>query len=281
MKIRITSDSTCDLGEHVQKRDIGIMPLQVNLGDKSYRDGVDIVPEDIFKFVAETNVLPKTAAPSIGEYEEFFKKELETADVVIHFNISSKSSGSHNFAKMAAEEFAGKVYVIDSKALSSGQGLLVLKACDLRDEGKSVEEIVDACMQLRDCVNTSFVPDSLEYLHKGGRVSGMVKTVAGVFKIHPLIYMDDGQLVPGKKYKGKMNILLKQYVEDLKEKYPSYDKTRCFVTHSTADKEVVEEVKAKVKELFTFDEVLETVAGSIVTSHCGQGTIGVIFIYNN
>lgn len=281
MKIRITSDSTCDLGEHVQKRDIGIMPFQVNLGDKAYRDGVDIVPEDIFKFVAETNVLPKTAAPSIGEYEEFFKKELETADVVIHFNISSKSSGSHNFAKMAAEEFAGKVYVIDSKALSSGQGLLVLKACDLRDEGKSVEEIVDACMQLRDCVNTSFVPDSLEYLHKGGRVSGMVKTVAGMFKIHPLIYMDDGQLVPGKKYKGKMNILLKQYVDDLKEKYPSYDKTRCFVTHSTADKELVEEVKAKVKELFTFDEVLETVAGSIVTSHCGQGTIGVIFIYNN
>lgn len=280
MKIRITSDSTCDLGEHVQKRDIGIMPFQVNLGDKAYRDGVDIVPEDIFKFVAETNVLPKTAAPSIGEYEEFFKKELETADVVIHFNISSKSSGSHNFAKMAAEEFAGKVYVIDSKALSSGQGLLVLKACDLRDEGKSVEEIVDACMQLRDYVNTSFVPDSLEYLHKGGRVSGMVKTVAGMFKIHPLIYMDDGQLVPGKKYKGKMNILLKQYVEDLKEKYPSYDKTRCFVTHSTADKEVVEEVKAKVKELFTFDEVLETVAGSIVTSHCGQGTIGVLFIYN-
>lgn len=280
MKIRITSDSTCDLGEHVQKRDIGIMPLQVNLGDKAYRDGVDIVPEDIFKFVAETNVLPKTAAPSIGEYEEFFKKELETADVVIHFNISSKSSGSHNFAKTAAEEFAGKVYVIDSKALSSGQGLLVLKACDLRDEGKSAEEIVDTCMQLRDYVNTSFVPDSLEYLHKGGRVSGMVKTVAGMFKIHPLIYMEDGQLIPGKKYKGKMNVLLKQYVDDLKEKYPSYDKTRCFVTHSTAEKELVEEIKQKVKETFEFDEILETVAGSIVTSHCGQGTIGVLFIYN-
>ena len=214
MKIKITSDSTCDLNEHVQQRDIGIVPLQVNLGDKAYRDGVDIVPEDIFKFVAETNILPKTAAPSIGDYEEFFKKQLETNDVVIHFNISSKSSGSHNFAKMAAEEFNGKVYVIDSKSLSTGQGLLVLKACDMRDAGKSAEEIVDACMQLRECINTSFVPDSLEYLHKGGRVSGMVKTVAGVFKIHPLIYMDDGQLVPGKKYKGKMNILLKQYVDD-------------------------------------------------------------------
>ena len=280
MKIRITSDSTCDLGALVKERNIGIMPLQVNLGDKTYRDGVDIVPEDIFKFVAVKNILPKTAAPSIGEYEEFFKKELEEYDVVIHLNISSKSSGSYNFAKTAAEEFGDKVYVIDSKSLSSGQGLLVMKACDMRDVGKSAEEIVDAILQLREQVNTSFVPDTLEYLHKGGRVSGMVKTVAGMFKIHPLIYMEDGQLVPGKKYKGKMNILIKQYIEDLKAQYPSYDKTRCFIAHSTADKELVDTVKEKIKELFEFDEVLESVAGSIVTSHCGQGTLGVLFIYN-
>ena len=280
MKIRITSDSTCDLNHLIQERNIGIMPLQVNLGEKAYRDGVDIVPEDIFKFVAETNILPKTAAPSIGDYEEFFKKNLEEYDTIIHFNISSKSSGSYNFAKTAAEEFGNKVYVIDSKALSAGQGLLVMKACDMRDAGKSAEEIVDAVLQLREQVNTSFVPDSLEYLHKGGRVSGMVKTVAGMFKIHPLIYMEDGQLVPGKKYKGKMNILIKQYVEDLRAQYPSYDKTRCFIAHSTADKELVDTVKEKIKELFEFDEVLESVAGSIVTSHCGQGTIGVLFIYN-
>ena len=124
---------------------------------------------------------------------------------------------------------------------------------------------------MRERINTSFVPDNLEYLYKGGRVSGMVKTVAGMFKIHPLIEMDDGQLVPGKKYKGKMSVLIKQY---------NYDKTRCFITHSTAEPELVEAAKEKVKELFDFDEVIETVAGSIVTSHCGKGTLGVLFVYN-
>lgn len=280
MKIRITSDSTCDLNHLVEERNIGIMALQVNLGENAYRDGVDITPEKIFAFVAETGTLPKTAAPSIGEYEEFFEKELAGYDALIHINISSKSSGSHNFAKSAAEAFNGKVYVVDSKALSSGQGLLVLKACDLRDEGKSAEEIVKTLEEVRERINTSFVPDNLDYLHKGGRVSGMVKTVAGMFKIHPQILMEDGQLVPGKKYKGKMSVLIKQYVDDLKEKYPSYDKTRCFVTHSSAERDLVEAAKEKVKEVFEFDEIIETVAGSIITSHCGKGTLGVLFVYN-
>ena len=280
MKIRITSDSTCDLNHLVEERNIGILPLQVNLGSDAFRDGVDITPEKIFAFVAETGTLPKTAAPSIGEYEEFFAKELEGYDALIHLNISSKSSGSHNFAKNAAESFGGKVYVVDSKALSTGQGLLVLKACDLRDEGKSPEGIVAALEEVRERINTSFVPDNLDYLHKGGRVSGMVKTVAGMFKIHPQILMDDGQLVPGKKYKGKMSVLIKQYVDDLKELYPNYDKSRCFVTHSTADRELVDAAIAKVKETFEFDEIIETVAGSIITSHCGKGTLGVLFVYN-
>jgi DegV family protein with EDD domain len=279
MAIRITSDSTCDLNHLVEERNIGILALQVNLGANAYRDGVDITPEDIFAFVEQTKELPKTSAPSIGDYEDFFKAQLEFGDEVIHFNISSKSSGSHSFAKQAAESFGGKVHVIDSKALSSGQGLLVLKACDLRDEGKSADEIVAYIEELRERVNTSFVPDNLDYLHKGGRVSGMVKTVAAMFKIHPLIYMEDGQLVPGKKYKGKMSFLIKQYVNDLKEMYPNYDKSRCFVTHSSADKELVDAAKAQVKEVFEFDEIIETVAGSIITSHCGKGTLGVLFVY--
>ena len=281
MAIRITSDSTCDLGVYVQERNIGILPLTVNLGEKSYKDGVDITPEDIFAFVAETKQLPKTAAPSIGDYEEFFAQQLALGyDEIIHFNISKKSSGSHNMALQAAESFGGKVRVIDSMALSSGQGLLVMRACDLRDAGKTAAEIEEDILEVRRRVNTSFVPDSLDYLHKGGRVSGMLKVAAAAFKIHPLIVMEEGQLISGGKYKGKMSVLIKQYVEDLKERYPSYDKTRCFVTHSFADKEIVDAAKAKVAELFEFDEVLETVAGSIVTSHCGQGTLGVLFIYN-
>ena len=281
MAIGITSDSTCDLGHLVQERNIGILPLQVNLGANSYRDGIDITPADIFAFVAESRQLPKTAAPSIGDYEEFFAEQLKEYDEVIHFNISSKSSGSHNMAKQAAEAFGGKVHVVDSMALSSGQGLLVMKACDLRDEGKSAAEIVEAVNEIRTHINTSFVPDSLDYLHKGGRVSGMVKLAAAAFKIHPLIMMDEGQLVPGGKYRGKMTVLIKQYIEDLKAKYPSYDKTRCFITHSSAEQDLVDVAKAKVAELFDFDEVIETVAGLIVTSHCGKGTLGVLFIYNN
>ncbi len=279
MSIRITSDSTCDLGHLVTERNIGILPLQVNLDADSFYDGVDITPQDIFNFVAEKKILPKTSAPSIGDYEEFFAKQLESCDEVIHFNISAKSSGSHNMAKQAAESFNGKVHVVDSMALSSGQGLLVMKAADMRDAGKSADEIVAAVEEIRTHVNTSFIPDSLDYLHKGGRVSGMVKLAAGLFKIHPLIMMDNGQLVPGKKYKGKMSVIIKQYVEDLYNMYPKYDKTRCFVTHSTADPELVATAKEKVQELFKFDEVIETVAGSIVTSHCGRNTLGVLFVY--
>ena len=278
MAIRITSDSTCDLGELAQQYGIGILPLQVNLDADSYYDGIDITPQDIFNFVAEKKILPKTSAPSIGDYEEFFKKQLEGVDEVIHFNISAKSSGSHNMAKQAAESFNGKVRVIDSMALSSGQGLLVIRAAELRDEGKTAEEIEEEIKVLRTKVNTSFVPDSLDYLHKGGRCSGMVNFAANILKIHPLIYMENGQLLPGKKYRGKMNMCIKQYIADLKERYPNYDKTRCFVTHSSADEDLVQLAKDLVKENFEFDEVLETVAGSIITSHCGRNTLGVLFI---
>ena len=280
MKIRITSDSTCDLNELVKTRDIGILPLQVHLDDKSYRDGVDITPQDIFDFVAKTKILPKTSAPSVGEYEEFFEKELKGYDELIHFNISSKASGSYNFAVEASKSFGGKVRVIDSKALSSGQGLLVLKAADMRDEGKTGEEIEKAMCDFRDRTNTSFVPDTLEYLHKGGRCSSMKMLAANILKIHPKIVMEDGKLQQGGTCKGNMDRCLSKYIEELAATYPSYDKTRCFVTHSSADSAVVDMAKKKVAELFQFDEIIETVAGSIITSHCGKGTLGVLFIYN-
>ena len=156
MSIRITTDSTCDLGESIQKRGIGVVPLSVILGPKTYKDGIDIVPQDIFSYVAKTNELPKTAAPSIGDYEDFFRPYVENGDTVIHFNISSKSSSSYSSAVGAAKLFGDKVHIVDSKALSSGQGLLVMKACDLAEEGKSAEEIVNTVNILRDKVNTSF-----------------------------------------------------------------------------------------------------------------------------
>ena len=280
MKIKITSDSTCDLGDElIAQNNIGIFAQQVILGEKSYRDGIDITPQDIFGYVAANGVLPKTAAGSSDEYGAFFKKQLEGYDALIHFNISSKASSSHSAACIAAKNFKDKVYVIDSKALSTGQGLLVMKACDLREEGMDAKDIVKRITELTPLVNTSFVPDDLNYLHKGGRCSLAAMLGAKVLKLHPLIEEDkEGQLVARKKYMGSMERCIKTYIHDLRDQYRRYDKTRCFITHSSADKELVDIAKREVAQMFEFDKVIETVAGSIITSHCGRNTLGVLFI---
>lgn len=276
--IRISSDSTCDLDYLSKEKGIDIMPIKVVLDAETYYDGVDITPQNIFAFVEKTKILPKTAAASELEFVDYFKKLTENGDEVIHFNISSKSSVTHQCAKNAAENFGGKVRVIDSKALSSGQGLLVMKALDFRNEGYTLDEIEEKITALIDKVNTSFVPDRLDYLYKGGRCSRMEMYGANLLKIHPMIVMKEGTLVVKRKLRGKMKICIRQYIEDLKAEYPEYDKTRCFITHSNADEEVIETAKKAVEELFDFDEVLITNAGSVVTSHCGRNTLGVVFI---
>lgn len=279
MSIKITSDSTCDLGDElVAKYDVGIFPLSVILGEKSYKDG-GITPQEIFDYVAKTGVLPKTAAGSTDEYAAFFEENLKGYSELIHVNISAEASSSYSAALKAAERFKGKVRVIDSKALSTGQGLLVLKACDLAAEDKSAKAVEEEINGLRPLVNTSFVPDALDYLHKGGRCSLAALIGAKVLKLHPMIAENkDGQLIAKKKYMGGMERCIKNYIQELYEEYPAYDKTRCFITHSNADEPLVALAKQMVADLFDFDEVLETVAGSIVTSHCGRNTLGVLFI---
>lgn len=276
--VKISADSTCDLGEYGRERNIAIMPLSVILGDKSYRDGVEIMPQDIFEYVEKTGVLPKTSAPAIADYEEFFARELEGGGALLHFNISAKSSSSYDHAAEAAKSFQGKVTVIDSKALSSGQGLLVMKASDLAAEGKGAEEIAAEIQTLIPKTNTSFVPDRLDYLYKGGRCSRMAMYGANLLKIHPLIEMHDGQLFADKRYRGNMKKCISNYIDDLAEQYPAYDETRCFITHSNADREIVDYAIEKTKSLFSFREICETVAGSVITGHCGRNTLGLLFI---
>lgn len=280
MKVKVTSDSTCDLSkELIEKNGIGIFPLTVILGEDSFRDG-EIAPQDIFDFVAKSDTLPKTAAGSTEDYEKFFEENLKGYDALIHINISSKASSCHSAACVAAEKFEGKVFVVDSRALSTGQGLLVMKVCDLLKGGATAQEAFDKINETRASVNTSFVPDALDYLHKGGRCSLAALLGAKVLKLHPMIVEDkEGQLIAKRKYMGGMNRCIRNYITELKEEYPDYDKTRCFITHSSADKELVDLAKELVGELFEFDEVIETVAGSIVTSHCGRNTLGVLFIY--
>ena len=277
--IIITSDSTCDLSPvQIEEQGIRLFPLRVILGGAVYRDGIDITPQDIFDYVEQTGELPKTSAPNTEDYRKFFEQFTAEGKTVIHFNISSGASASHDFAAAAAKEIGKDVFVVDSHALSTGQGLLVMKACDLRAEGKSAQAICDIVNGLRDKVNTSFIPDTLLYLYKGGRCSTLSYYGSKVLSIHPQIAMKDGKLYPRTKYMGSMMRCLKKYVADLAEAYPAYDATRCFVTHSCADAELVERAKELVRETFRFNEIVETVAGSIITSHCGRNTLGVLFI---
>lgn len=278
-KIAISSDSTFDLSNDlIQKYNIHVMPLHVLLGDKEYKDGVDITPNDIFNYVKETNTLPKTSAGSQMEYLEFFENLLKEYDSVIHFNISSKCSSTYNDARLAALELDGKVSVIDSLNLSTGQGLLVLKACDYLNEGLGREEIVNNINSLLDKVQTSFVVDTTDYLYKGGRCSAAALVATKLLLIHPSIEMKNGVLGVKKKYRGNLKKCIENYVKDLAKEYTEYDDTRVFITHSTCEDDIVEAINSIVKEHFNFKEVLTTVAGSVVTSHCGKGTLGVLFI---
>lgn len=276
-KIKFTSDSTCDLPQSLIKgNDIGICPIAILLGMEEYHDTVDVDAKKVIDYVKETGVLPKTAATSIDAYKEFFEAYTKEGYTVIHFNLSSKSSSCNNNASMAAKEMEN-VYVIDSLSLSAGQGIQLLRAIDLAKEGLSAKEIVDRINEDRSKVQISFVVDKLDFLHKGGRCSSTAAVASKLLKIHPSIAMKDGALGVDKKYMGNLSRSCSQYVKDIADAYKNYDETRCFVTHSPSDPEIIELVKNCVKEHFRFNEVLESEAGSTVTSHCGYNTIGIIF----
>ena len=278
-KIVISSDTTCDLPQNiVDENEIALCPITILLGTEEHRDTMDIDANGVLAYVEKANVLPKTSATSIYAYKEYFEKLLKDNEQVIHFCISSKASSCYSNAVKAAEELKN-VFVVDSYSLSSGQGIQVLKACDLLKGDKTVEEILAEIEKSRDKAQISFVVDRLDFLHKGGRCSSVAMAASKVLKIHPAVAISDGALGVKKKYMGNMVRCLTQYVKDVAEENPNYDPKRCFITHSPSDKELVDLVTDGVKNLFKFDEVIDTTAGSTVTSHCGYNTIGVIF-YN-
>lgn len=276
--IHITSDSTCDLSaEQIARHNIGIMPLYVRLGDETMRDGVNITAQDIFRYVDETGQLPKTAAPSVADYIDFFKEQQKEPDTaVIHFSISAKFSSSYQNACIAAEELEN-VTVIDSMNLSTGHGLAVLEACRLAEQGASVEEIVKHEEEVIPKIRASFILDRLDYLRKGGRCSGVAALGANLLKLKPCIEVVDGEMRVGKKYRGTLDKVLPLYTAD-RLAGKKVRKDLIFITHTGCDKKIVDSVRAKVNELYSFDEVVETIAGCTVTSHCGQNTLGVLFI---
>ncbi len=276
-KIQVTCDSTCDLTpELYEKYNIAVMPLTVSLGDKAYKDSVDIDGPMIFDYVSKTGVLPKTSATSISEYTDFFKPFVDDGYTVIHINLSSGLSSSHQNAVLAGEEL-GNVYVIDSLNLSSGSGHLAIAARELEAEGLAPEVIADRLNEMKSRLDVSFIISELDYLHKGGRCSGVAAFGANLLKLRPCIEVVDGGMVVGKKFRGSTEKTIKEYITSRLEGREDLQLNRIFLTHSHAPAEVVKEMLGYIKELQPFAEVIETVAGSTITSHCGKGCLGVLF----
>lgn len=277
-KILITSDSTCDLSAELKERyNIKIIPLGITLGTAVYRDGVDITPDDIYAHHAKTGELPKTTASNVGECIDFFKPLVDEGYSVIHFTISSSMSSTYNNTCMAAAEYEN-VYVIDSKNLSTGGGLLVVAAAEMAKSGMSATDIVKEIEALTACVDASFVIDSLDYLYKGGRCSALSVLGANLLKLKPCIEVKNGSMGVGKKYRGVYGTVLKQYVEERLQNPEDIDTSRVFVTHAGCDESIVNDIVNQVKDTALFDEVFVTRAGCTISSHCGANTLGVLFI---
>jgi len=279
-KLIIASDTSIDLSkELIEKYNITTCPFSVILGEEQYKDGVDITPDDIYAYHDRTGTLGKTAAINVAEAEEFFRSLKENDDdEVVFFTISKTLSGTNQYASVAAAEVGG-VYVIDTKNLSTGGGLSVIKACEMRDSGKTAEEIVDFINnKMVDYVNASFVIDSLEYLHKGGRCSTLAALGANLLKLKPCIEVKNGSMAVGKKYRGKFADVLVEYTQARLEDADNIDLDRVFVTHAGVDMEIVNAVAEQVKKTLPFKEVLITRAGATVSCHCGRNTLGVLFV---
>lgn len=278
MKIAISVDSAADLSKELLDRyNITFVPFTVNLKDDSKLDGITVTGGDLLDYVDETGELPKTSAPSELTYQEHFETLIKDYDKVIHFCISKELSVAFNNAERASAQFNGNVAVVDSMSLSSGIALPALYACDLIDEGKEFDEIVEKCKECIPYVQASFTLDSLKLLHKGGRCSGTTRLISMALAIKPSMLMQEGKLVAHKKYMiRKFEAVVKKYVLDTLEEFNDYDPRRVFVTYTPTSTEVVELVKNLVKG--KFEEVLECQAGATVSSHCGKNTIGILYI---
>ena len=279
--IKITCDSTCDLPQELYaKYDVEVISLAVTLGDTLHRDGVDITAPELFDYVKETGTLPKTSAISMGEYLDVFGKYTAEGKTVIHINLSSNLSASHQNAVLAAQELSG-VYVVDSRSLSTGSGHLVIEAAEMAAQGLDAETIVARLNEMKERLDVSFVLQTLEYLQKGGRCSSVAALGARALQLRPEIRVADGGMGVGKKYRGSMEKSVLDYVRGRLEGRDDIDTRRIFITHSTAPQELVDKVIALVKELHPFQEVIASVAGCTISSHCGPNCLGVLFFKKN
>lgn len=279
--VKIIADSTCDLSEElVQKYNITIIPLHIVLGEKEYRDRMEITPDEIYRWSDENRTTPKTSAVSIEDAVTAMKSIADAGDEMVIFTISGQMSTTANVFRMAAEELEieDRVSVVDSASLSTGIGLLVIEAALMSQDGKSREEIARRMEALKPQVRASFVVDTLVYLHRGGRCSSVAALAGSMLKLHPRIVVRNGAMEAAQKYRGKMSAVIMDYAKDMETDLLTARKNRVFITHSGCSQEIVDQVYSYLKELNYFEEILVTRAGSVISSHCGPGTLGVLYL---
>lgn len=279
--VKIISDSTCDLSpELIAKYDIDILPLHILLGEDEYEDGRNITPQQIYDWSDTHKTTPKTSAPSLAEAIDLFRPYIEEKREIVCFSISGSMSTSGNVMRLAAEELEASdlVTVVDSANLSTGIGLLVIEAAIMAEKGQSAAEITATIESLKPNVRASFVVDTLTYLYRGGRCNAVSAMAGGVLRLHPKIVVENGAMDASKKYRGKINSVIMSYVKDMEEDLKSARPERVFITHSGCDRDTVNAVRSYLESFGIFHEILETRAGGVVSSHCGPGTLGVLFI---
>lgn len=280
-KVSIMTDSTSDLSkELLEQYDIMVFPLHIHLGDKEYADGIDITPEKIYQWSEETKETPKTSALSLYDAKEYVKRALEKSEEVICFCISEEMSSCCSVMHMAVMELEAedRVFVVDSRNLSSGIGLQILEAAELAEKGFSAGEIVENIKSMQRKVRSSFVVENLTFLHRGGRCSGVAALAGNTLKLHPCIFVLEGKMQAGKKYRGKMDKVLLNYVEDLRQELVSAKKDHVFITHSGCDMDLIETIKKELEDLDYFKNIHISQAGGVISSHCGPGTLGVLYV---
>ena len=275
MKIAISVETTADLSkELIEQYEISVIPFTVRLGEQIAQDGV-ITPPEIFAYVDETGVLPRTSAVNEFEYDEYFKKLKKEYDAIIHFSLGSKISSSY-FNAVKVSERMKYIYVIDSQTLSTAIGLEAIYARKLTKLIMSPKEIVEKVEERIPYAQASFVVNTLNYLHKGGRCSGLARFGGMLLRLKPQIIVRDGAMAPGKKYRGKSNITVAEYARDILEEFDNPDLSEVFITHSYATPEMVDICRQACIEK-GFKNIHVTIAGATISSHCGPKTIGILF----
>jgi len=277
--VRIIADSTCDLSEELlEKYQISVIPLYIQLDDESFLDRIEITPEKIYEWSDKNGKTPKTAAPGMdivkGVLEKFNKEETD----LIYFSISDDMSTTSNVVRLVAQDMEyDNFYIVNSKSLSTGIGLQLIRAAELAAQGWGAEKIVEHMESIRDKISASFVVDTLTYLHRGGRCSAMTALMAGALKIKPRISVIDGKMDVTQKYRGNIQLVIKKYMADLEEDLKKANPDRVFITHSGCSDEIVKVVYEYLNRLNYFKEIQITLAGSVVSSHCGPNTLGILF----